>query len=294
MADTIDGCIICGDKKTTKEHIIPRWLQKHYSLENQKLGLWNKSNLTYKQATIQLCQNCNGNILSRLEQRIQNDSATDTDYYLWALKIRFLLSAKDTTLQLDRKDPTKGKLLSFEDGFIGNEYVRHALQHFEAPGFYFKPNPFGSILLFANPISDGEFGFIDVPHPYWGIAISLPKNKILAVLLTDRGMVKKEIEKNFKHTGGIKNYIKGIVANSTNELIRILMLKLLINQYQLKNIPYSFSVKNKAIISGTMPRSVNYRKRLKEEVLIHICQTIGLDAKFGTEIFNSLPKIYKA
>jgi len=294
MTDTINGCIICGDKSTTKEHIIPRWLQKHFSLENKGLGLWNKSNLLYKQATIQLCQNCNGNVLSRLELRIQNNSATDTDYYLWALKIRFLLSAKDTTLQLDIKDPTKGKLLSFEDGFIGHEYVKHALQNFEAPEFYFKPNPLGSVLLLDNPVKDDEFGFIDVPNPYWGIVISLPNNKILATLLTDRGMVKREIEKNFQHKGGIKNYIKSIAATSTNELIRIIMLKLLFNQYQLKNIPYNFSLKDKAIISGKVPKSANYRTRLKKEVLIHICQTIGLDAKFGIEIYNSLPDIYKA
>ncbi len=293
MTDPAKNCFLCDNPADTKEHIIPQWLQKHFSLPNQKLGLWNDTALSYRQAVIPLCQICNGNYLSRLEHRIQSNTANDTDFYLWALKIRFLLSIKDTTLQFDRKDPTKGKLVSPEIGYIGQEYVRHALRNLETPGFFFRPNPFGSVFLFDNPITDSEFGFVDVPHPYWGLTISLPNNKILATLLTDRGMVKREIENDYKNKGGIKKYISELPAKTTNELIRLLMLKLLIKQYQIKNIPYGVSFADNAITSKPVPKSVNYRKSLKREVLVDISHTIGLDTKFAEELYNSLPDSYK-
>lgn len=147
-------------------------------------------------------------MLSRLEQKVQSSSATETDYFLWALKIRFLLSLKDTTIQLDRTNPSKGKLMKSEAALIGQDFVKHTLNNFERTNFVFRPNPFGTVLLFDNHIKDGEFGFADIPHPYWGLTISLPNNKILSVLFSDRGLVKKEILKDYKTKGGLKTTVK--------------------------------------------------------------------------------------
>ena len=286
-------CFLCNGLADTKEHIIPQWLQKHFNLSNQKLGLWNDTVLFYRQAVMPLCKSCNGNVLSRLEQKVQSNSATEADYFLWSLKIRFLLSLKDTTIQLDRTNPSKGKLMENEVALIGQDFVKHALNNFERPGFIFRPNPFGTVLLFDNHIQDGEFGFADIPHPYWGLTISLPDNKILAVLFSDRGLVKKEILKDYKKKGGLKNYCKELPATTTNELIRQIMLKLLLKQYQMKNIPYGVSLSDKGILSKEIPKSVNYRKQLKKEVLIDISHVLKLDQKFGNELYNSLPTHYK-
>lgn len=293
MTDPIKDCFLCTGLADTKEHIIPQWLQKHFSLSNQKLGLWNDTVLLYRQALIPLCKNCNGNILSRLENRVQSNSATEADYFLWALKIRFLLSLKDTTLQLDRTNPGKGKLMESEVALVGQQFVKHALTNFDKTNFIFRPNPFGTVLVFDNHIKDGEFGFADIPHPYWGLTISLPDNKILSVLFSDRGLVRKEILKDYKNKGGLKNYCKELPATTTNELIRQIMLKLLLKQYQIKNIPYGVSLSDTGIFSKDIPKSVNYRKKLKKEVLVDISQILKLDRKFGDELYNSLPTHYK-
>lgn len=293
MIDYKKKCFLCNEKADTKEHIIPQWIQRHFNLSNQKLGLWNDTKLLYKQATIPLCKNCNGNVLSQLEQKIESNSANELEYFLWALKIRFFLSLKDSMLHLDRANPSKGNLMKREVALLGKEFVKHALNSLATDNFIFKPNPFGTILFFENHLKDGEFGFADIPHPYWGLIISLPDNKILAVLFTDRGLVKKEILKEYKSKGGLKKYSKELPAKTTNELVRQLMLRLLFKQYQIKNIPYGVSLENNSIISKPVPNSPKYRKKLKKEILVDISQVLKLDLKFGLEIYNSLPDYYK-
>lgn len=45
-------CILCGKlhNKLSKEHIVPRWLQKYFNLNNQKLRLSNGTSIRYNQA----------------------------------------------------------------------------------------------------------------------------------------------------------------------------------------------------------------------------------------------------
>lgn len=235
-----------------------------------------------------LCQNCNGNILGQLEKRIENGEATDNDYYLWALKLRFLLSVKDSMLSLNLKDRSKGTLISKVEGFYGQSFVKAALQSVSNPNFIFKPNPFGSVFLFDNPIKDGQFGFVDAPFPYWGVSIALPNNKILAVLLTDKGMTKKAIVKHCKTKVGIQSYIEFDGPTSTSQLLQILLLKLLLNQYQIKNIPYAVSLGNNLITAPTIPVP-NFRKKLKKDVYINLAQTLGLSYELGIQLYNRLP-----
>lgn len=288
MIEPINQCIICRDEPKTKEDIIPKWLQNHFNLKNQSLMLWNNTTITYKRTLIPLCNKCNNEKLSRLEQRIKNGTANNTDYYLWSLKIRFLLSVKDTTLQLDIKDKAKGKLLSYEQGFIGYEFVSFVLQNFEDPGFRFNPNPFGSVFLFDNPIKDENFGLVDVAHPYWGLSISLPNSKILAVLFTDRGMVKRELEKKYKNKKGMESWLKKLSVESTNELIQMLMVKLLITQYQIENIPYRFFTIDKKMLSRPIPNKTKYKSNLKREIIVDISNTVGLGTKYGNDFYKSL------
>src|SRR5687767_10694541 len=105
------ACPLCGQPANTKEHVIPQWLQTIYNLSNQPLGLHNGTSIRYNQATIPICQVCNGEKLSFLESKIKNETASAHHYFLWALKIRYFLTLKDLTLQFDRADPSKGKLI---------------------------------------------------------------------------------------------------------------------------------------------------------------------------------------
>ena len=294
MDNSIASCPLCSSEATTKEHIIPQWLQKHFNLKNQKLGLWNNTAILYHQAVIKLCQKCNGNSLGQLEKRIENGTASENDYYLWALKIRFLLSVKDSTLPIDVRDKSKGPLVTKDQGYYGQEFVQEAIRSVSIPDFIFKPNPFGSVFLLDNPILDGKFGFVDAPFPYWAITISLPNHKILAVLLTDKGMVKKEAIKHYKTKGGIKNITTHLHATSTSQLLHTLMLKLLVNQYQITNIPRQVSSNEKSIYGPALPAQANYRKKHTKEAYIHLAQTLNLSAEIGIQVFNKLSKAMQA
>src|SRR5215472_7349917 len=104
-------CAFCGLRAETLEHVIPKWLQKHFDLYDQQLELWNGTTLPYRQAVVPACARCNGDRFSPLENRIRQATASQSDYYLWALKIQYCLGHRDTTLLLDRKNPGAGPLL---------------------------------------------------------------------------------------------------------------------------------------------------------------------------------------
>lgn len=191
------SCIFCGKPATTKEHIIPRWLQKHFDLENQQLGLWNNTEISYSQTTIPACKVCNSENFSLIEKKVRKKTATKQEYYIWALKIRYCLSIKDTTLSLDRKNPDSGPLIKKPSAMIGSEFITKVFANV-GNKYIYRPYPFGSVFLIDNPIEDSGFGLVDVPHPYWALTIALPENKILLVLFLDRGLVKKDIAKNYK------------------------------------------------------------------------------------------------
>lgn len=293
MPNSKNRCFICESQSNSKEHIIPQWLQRYFKLPDQKLGLWNDTALLYKQAVVPLCKKCNENLLSRLEIKVQSGSATDMEYYLWALKIRFLLSIKDSTIYFDRSDPSKGKLLNSEQASIGHDFIKHALNNFEREEFKFYPDPFGSVIILDNPLKDDNFGLIDTPHPHWALAISLPPHKILLVLFTDRGLVNKALSHDYNDTGGLQAFCEKLPAASTNELLRQLVLKLLLKQYQISNIPYGVSWDDSGIVSNKIPDTIEYRKKLKQSVLKEISHFLKLGDQFAIELYNSLPSNYR-
>jgi hypothetical protein len=48
MAD----CTFCGRPAETVEHVIPKWLQNHFDLFDQKLELWNGTTMPQRLATV--------------------------------------------------------------------------------------------------------------------------------------------------------------------------------------------------------------------------------------------------
>jgi hypothetical protein len=104
-------CAFCSRIATTVEHIIPKWLQRHYGLYNQQLRVWSGTSIHYRSAVIPACQPCNGVRLANLEKRIHSGEASERDYYLWALKIRYGLAIMDARLLIDPRHPEKGFLL---------------------------------------------------------------------------------------------------------------------------------------------------------------------------------------
>ena len=180
-------CVFCGQAADTVEHVVPKWLQQHFDLSNQRLLLWNDTTMPYKQAVVPACLRCNRDRLAPLEKRIREGRASKSDYYLWALKITYGLAHRDATLLINKANPDAGPLLPYDLADDIGPLVRHAFRRLDSPTFRFRPDPFGSVMLIRSRLDD--FLLLDVPRPYRAVAVALPNNQHLVVLPGDRGVV---------------------------------------------------------------------------------------------------------
>jgi hypothetical protein len=280
-----DKCVFCEAVANSKEHVIPRWIQRHFNLRNQRLRLWNDTTIFYSNAIVPACERCNSEQFSKLEKRIQNEVATKQDYYLWALKIRWCLSLRDTTLLLDRRRPEVGSLISLDFATEGKEFVKCAFHNLGKPDFFYKPNPFGSVFLFPRNEKYGdEFDLIDVPHPHLALTIVLPSEKVLSVLFSDRGLVRRALSKECKNKGGLESFWE----NLSQKKPKLLTYLLLFWQYRLK-IPYEGTIDQKGISSNRVPKKVKYRRQLRLQILIDIAKYCGFDESIAIKTYLTLP-----
>jgi hypothetical protein len=125
MPLSTNHCFLCGDelKENTDEHIFPKWLQTKFNLWNKAITLLNKTKIPYRMLKIPCCKKCNNEHLSQLEKDISK--AVDDGYnsfiqldedkiFYWAAKMLYGLFYKELSLNIDRKDPTAGTIMSLE------------------------------------------------------------------------------------------------------------------------------------------------------------------------------------
>lgn len=143
----METCFVCGNIAKSEEHIIPKWLQHKFNLWNQKLKISNGTTINYRSLKIPCCSECNSNLLSKIEIRIQAGSATDEEIWKWAAKIHFGLLRKDDFLEWDRKNPGYkiGDVVRSDDPLEIDRHLVHSI-HGE---FKTEPNPFGSVYRFS-------------------------------------------------------------------------------------------------------------------------------------------------
>ena len=100
MATNHSQCFLCGDEldetNSSKEHVIPKWVQSKFDLWNQTMILPNQTAITYKDLTVPCCKNCNNTILSQLENQIKSAVESGID------SLMFLLARFDQELCIDR------------------------------------------------------------------------------------------------------------------------------------------------------------------------------------------------
>lgn len=249
------SCSFCDSPANTKEHVVPGWLQHHFQLWDHRISLWNETAITYRQAQIPACSHCNNERFSRLEQAVQSGAATEQELYLWALKIRYGLSLKDSWLLMDRKSPTLGPLLPHEVATYGEAFIRHSFLALEKKPFVFRPFPFGSVFVFSHsPTHPKKFDFVDVPAPYWSLAITLPTNKTLAVLFADRGVTKRVM----RRYAPLKKDIEQLAHHVPDASARTIMFQLLRWQVRLV-IPSGVRLSDEGVLSERIPRRIRTR-----------------------------------
>lgn len=284
MSAKID-CAFCGNDATTAEHVIPKWLQRHYVLWNKQFRVWTGEAINYRCATIPACQPCNGLLLASLEKRIRTGTASDRDYYLWALKIRYGLSIVDSRLYIDPRDHDKGFLLPPAMKSYKAEFILPALASLDNPKFKFEPDPFGSVFIFKQEGNNQQhFSFADVPPPCWAISISLPPNRILAVLLADRGVVKSYFQKH-----GIDHKLSDLAKPLDSTVTRQILFSLVRIQNLLK-IPGGYIKNHDAIISESIPDFLPTRVP-KLEWYDELCTHLGINTEFGKLIYENDLKV---
>lgn len=269
-------CVLCGTlhKKLSKEHIVPRWLQKYFNLNDQQLRLSNGTSIKYNQAVVPACHTCNSEIFSCLEKRIQESTASAMDYYLWALKVSYALSYKDTTLLIDRSNPDKGTVIPKEMVDVDSSIIYSLFSLLSSDSKTVNPSPFGSVFVINKEVDkDTDFFLLHVPAPYRALAITLP-DRILFVLFGDRGVVQR---------------ITSIEAIKTlyelTKDVRYILFHLLKTQNQLK-LPSQCTVSEKGIESQQVPPKILIRKqkRVWYEEIANFC---GLPIEYGTMNFET-------
>jgi hypothetical protein len=152
-----DRCFLCGEKleENTDEHIFPKWLQHKFNLWNQTITLLNGTDIPYRMLKIPCCKTCNNGHLSQLE--IEISKAVDEGYnafiqldedkiFYWAAKILYGMFYKELSLNIDRRDPRAGTIMSPES-MEKFQTLHMLLQGIRVPTEYIPVKPY-SLFMF--------------------------------------------------------------------------------------------------------------------------------------------------
>lgn len=281
MAD----CVFCGQPAETVEHVIPKWLQNHFDLFDQKLQLWNDTTMPYRQAVVPACLRCNGKRFAPLESRIRDGHAPQRDYYLWALKISYCLSHIDSRLLLVRANPKAGPLIPYDVADDTGVLARHAFEALDSDTFRFSPDPFGSV-IFVDTTRD-DFLLIDVPRPFRALAIALPSRRHLIVLLGDRGVMATMYGKNKQLRKSMQ--LEFPEMTDQNE-IALKLFGILILRSHL-GIPRNVLAKPGALLAPSVPRRLPTLQQPRE-VYRGIARMLRLPESVADEAHTRYARLY--
>jgi hypothetical protein len=171
----LDGehCFLCGTElnatNRTEEHVIPRWLQREFGLWNKKLLLPNGTLIPYRQLKIPSCASCNGQGLSKLENKMR--SSVEGEYaqlsrldglsiFQWVAKMFYGLLYKDLSLLWDRSDPTQGTVID-EELLRAIRNTHALLQSVNRPFEFVSGQPFSILVLNVHELENDAYDFRD-------------------------------------------------------------------------------------------------------------------------------------
>ncbi|WP_197260858.1 hypothetical protein [Brevibacillus laterosporus] len=202
-------CFLCGDEltKNTDEHIFPKWLQHKFNLWNQTITLLNGTVIPYRMLKIPCCNTCNNEYLSQLE--IEISKAVDGGYdsfiqldedkiFYWAAKILYGLFFKELSLNIDRRDPMAGTIMSPEA--MEKFHTLHMLlQGIRFPTQYVPVKPY-SIFIFKmyeyedEDWDESNFNYFD---SYIQTVYGMKMNDIGFILCIEDSGIQAEFGENY-------------------------------------------------------------------------------------------------
>ena len=182
-------CFACGGQPTTGhgEHIIPRWAQRRFNLFDQRLTLLNGTRIPYRQLTIPCCQTCNNGFLRDIENGVVecldrpnfNDPSQRFTLAKWLCKVFIGLLVKETSVLVDRQDPSKGSILSqdFLEDFRQAQFILQSARKRTTFRSLHGCHPFTLYMYRIEP--DKDFGQFDLFGAQQAAAALLPQQPIM-------------------------------------------------------------------------------------------------------------------
>lgn len=198
QAFTGGQCFACGQDPTTGqgEHIVPRWTQRRFDLFNQTLTLLNGTRIPYRQLTVPCCEKCNNGFLRDIEDAVVkflerpdfNDLGSRLALGRWLSKVFIGLLVKETTLLVDRTDPSKGSILShdFLEEFRQAQFILQSARKRTVFHSLHGPHPF--TLYMYRIERDEDFGDFDLSTNLLGQSIAIRLGSLGLVFVNDGGL----------------------------------------------------------------------------------------------------------
>lgn len=148
-------CIFSGEETNSDEHVVPRWLQKRFSLADQTVVIPNGTTLKYKHLKVPASKKHNGRF-GEIENRISEGKFDLGEIYLWALKIHIGFIFRDSTLRFDIKNPAAPFILDIGNFESEVNLFRMLYAHWGRGGTT-DPKPFGSVYILDSLLPAGNF-----------------------------------------------------------------------------------------------------------------------------------------
>lgn len=275
-------CMFCGNPADTREHIIPQWIHRMFQLQHEQLRLVNESKVKYLHQVVPACKYCNGERYSQIENKVRNLTATDQELYIWGLKIYRGLNLKDTYLQEDQKDASKGMINTAEASIKGIEFSKFILANYGSQGFSIYPNPFGSVFVVHLPkeVEQG-FALCSIGYPHNVITISVSRSKLLTVVLNDRGMLKKAVDQKKIPPHSFSYNLVQHLQQSEDPINANTYAKFLTFHYSKWkhriNLPKGIKQNSKCVRAIRIPNKIKVKKEDDPKIIKHIADHIFPD-----------------
>ena len=171
-------CFICAEESSepTKEHIVPDWILKRFSLYNQKIQLPNGTLLPYRQYVLPCCMSCNQLLSRELEAPISKafkagfEGVEDflmkgnrSTLFVWLALIFVKMHCKDNSLPLNRdhRENTESiaKELEYDWGLMHHIYCLARASFSEA---IIQPEALGSLCIFSLKVDPDAREHFDI------------------------------------------------------------------------------------------------------------------------------------
>jgi hypothetical protein len=270
-----DDCFVCGAENGSKsfnnEHVIPKWIMKHYCRPDGFIVLPNGTTIKHIHYTVGCCQDCNNELSEMFEKPVSellkqgydfvwNALAKDDTLYVklfqWVCLLFFKTHLKDSYLFSERDR----RLTS---GSIADTYCWHPLYHIHSiirkhhTGAILTEGVQGTILVFEalDEGPDEQFDYLDNLNSQI-VMVKVGQVVIFSVLNDSRFCL-----------AGYKTFLSKISGSLNIVQIRELFARLRYLNDNIKKRPrfHSLFKDNQFIIGAKLPKKIEFLSGKREK-----------------------------